>query len=248
MGSRIAAGALVLSAVLAKAALGAGTPPVPDMAATYDFYFGGLRTGELTVSADFGAEAYRAGAEFRTTGLAGLFADTEMTVATEGRVGAGGLTPVRFTSNEREDSDVRVVEVDFSGSGPTAVSAEPAFKPKPWSIAPGDQRGAVDPLSAILHALAPASAGEACNRRIEAFDGEHRFAFEFGPPQVSGDTLTCEGAYIRVAGFNPRKMEQQSRMPLRLSLAKRPDGLYQVVELTSEIKYGVVVMRLRGWN
>jgi len=245
MRSKIAAGALVLSVLLAPASFGAGAPVVPGMTATYDFFFGGLRAGEMTVSADFGAEAYRAGAEFRTTGIAGLLSDTEMTVSTEGRVGAAGLTPVRFTSNERENRDVRVVEVDFSGGGPSSVSAEPAFKTKPWSIDARDQQGAIDPLSAILHALAPATAEKACNRRVEAFDGEHRFAFEFGPPQRSGDGLTCEGAYIRVAGFKPSKMSDMPMLPLHLRLEERPDGLYQLVSLRSELKYGVVVMQLR---
>ncbi len=244
----IAAAATILSAMLVTVPSGAGSPAVPAMAAAYDFYFGGLRAGELTVSADFGPEAYRAGAEFRTTGIAGLFSDTEMKVATEGWVGSAGLSPVRFTSNERDESDLRVVEVAFSGSGPTAVSAEPAFKPKPWSIEARDQRGAIDPLSAILHALAPAPAEQACNRRVEAFDGERRFAFEFGPVAGTGDTLTCEGAYVRLAGFRPSKMESLPRLPLHLTLARRPDGLYQVVLLESAMKYGTVVMRLRGWD
>ena len=243
-----AAGATFLSAVLAITAAGAGGPAVPGMVAAYDFYFGGLRAGELTVSADFGPEAYSAGAEFRTTGIAGLFSDTEMKVATEGRVGSAGLTPVRFTSNERDEGDLQVVEVAFSGSGPTAVSAEPAFKPKPWSIEARDQRGAVDPLSAILHALAPAPAEQACNRRVEAFDGERRFAFEFGPVSHNGEMLTCEGAYVRLAGFRPSKMQNLPRLPLHMTLARRPDGLYQLVQLESEMKYGTVVMRLRGWE
>lgn len=243
-----AAGAILLSGVLAAAAAGAGGPAVPGLAATYDFYFGGLRAGELTVSADFGPDAYSAGAEFRTTGIAGLFSDTEMKVATEGRIGSAGFTPVRFTSNERDEGDLRVVEVAFSGSGPTTVRADPAFKRKPWSIEARDQQGAVDPLSAILHALAPAPAEQACNRRVEAFDGERRFAFEFGPVSREGDTLTCEGAYVRLAGFRPSKMQKLPRLPLHMTLARRADGLYQLVQLESKMRYGTVVMRLRGWQ
>jgi hypothetical protein len=236
---------LLITAAMPLTGAGARSPAETVLAVTYDFYIGGLKAGEMTVAAVFGREDYQATAEFRTTGIIGFFADTELQARTLGRVESHGLTPVRFTSIERKKGNEQFVEISFSKGGPPSLQAAPEFRSKPWSIKAGDQRGTTDPLSAILTALAPASANTVCNRRIEAFDGKHRFAFAIGSPVRVGENIRCEGAYIRLAGFKPEKMRERGRQPLTLNWKQRADGLFQVVRLISEGEYGAVVMRVR---
>jgi hypothetical protein len=243
---KIAAGLMLLiTAAMPLTGKGARSLAETGLAETYDFYIGGLKAGEMTVAAVFGREDYQATGEFRTTGIIGFFADTEMQARTFGRIDSHGLTPVRFTSIKRKKGDEQFVEISFSKSGPSSLQAAPEFRSKPWSIKAGDQHGTTDPLSAILTALAPAPANALCNQRIEAFDGKHRFAFDIGSPERAGKDIRCKGSYIRLAGFKPKKMREHGRQPLTLNWEPRADGLFQVVRMVSEGEFGSVVMRVR---
>lgn len=220
-------------------------PAVSDLTVVYDLFFGGFRAGEMTIAAAFGPDGYRADADFRTTGIVGLFVDTQMRVETVGRVDESGLVPVFFKSEEREDEDEQYVEISFSEAGPSSVRAAPEFRIRPWSIEARDQRGVTDPLSAVLIALAPAPAEAVCDKRIEAFDGKRRFAFDLASPERDGDRIRCDGVYLRLAGFKPKTIRKRGRQPFKLYLEQRPDGRFQVVRLVGETEYGVAVMRLR---
>jgi hypothetical protein len=237
----------VLLLIVAAPAATPGTRPSPvsNLAAVYDFYFGGFWAAEMEIAAVFGPDVYQAGADFRTKGIVGFFDDTHLRAETVGRIVAGGLTPQRYRSDEREDDDEQSIEVSFSENGPSTVHAVPEFKNKPWSVEVQDQHGATDPLSAVLIALAPRPANAVCGRHIEAFDGRRRFAFDIAPPEHNGDRILCDGVYIRLAGFKPKTMRERARQPFTIYLTERADGVFQVERLVSETKYGVAVMRLR---
>lgn len=225
-----------------------GTDPAGDSSVTfvYDFYFGGFRAAEMKITAVFGPDSYQATGHFETRGFVSLFDDTTLKTETVGKLGAGGLIPLVYRSDEREDKDKQFVEVSFSENGPSAVHAAPAFKERPWSIQASEQRGVLDPLSAVLTTLAPRHAGEICGRRIEAFDGRHRFAFDIAPAELNGETIQCKGLYIRLAGYKPKNMQGSSgRKAFTIDLVERPEGGFQVVRLVSPTEYGVAVMRLR---
>lgn len=246
---RAAQGWLILcTALIALAgdlrAAGAASEP-EDMATVYDFYIGGIRAGKLTVNATFGRLSYSAEAELQTAGIVGVFYEASFSAEAVGRIGAAGLSPARFSANSREGRRKRFVEVSFSNGAPRAVRADPEFRIRPWSIRPGDQSGAADPLSAALAAIAPAPAGQICNRTADMFDGERRFAVEIGPPHPDHGRIRCEAVYVRVAGFKPKMMGKRARSPFTLFFAARDDGLYQAVRATAETDFGLAVVLLR---
>ena len=240
--------AVALMAALASppAALPA-PPPTSELVAAYDVYFGGLRAGELTVAASFGAGDYRADATFRGRGIIGLFMDTELEAETVGRLEAGALVPIRFRSLEREAGrEKRRIEVTFTADRPQAVRAAPPFPKRPWSIDPRQQKGTTDPLSAIIALLLPQSPAEVCGQRLEAFDGRRRFAFDLEPAADVRGHVRCDGIYLRLAGFSPRKMKRdRARIPFTLHFRTRADGTSEVVRLVGDTRYGTVVMKLR---
>ena len=230
------------------ALLAIGPPAVAGevFAALYDVYLGGLRAGELALETKAEDGRYEARGSFRTVGLVALFASTEMEVEVFGRLNGTGFEPVLFISREREGDRERLVRVVWNAPGGPRVEATPPYRKKPWSIRPEDQGDALDPLTALVAVLAPRPAEKLCDRRIDAFDGRYRFAFEIGPVERDDGRLVCRGRYLRVAGFKPKKMRSRNaRIPFVLTFEPRSDGSQQVVRVDARTKLGRAVVRLR---
>ena len=251
--------AAMLSAMLTGATGGKAQPPaVAGINATYDFYLGGIWAGEITLDADFGSGfdpdsggggSYRAGVTAHTAGIVGFFFRAGIEAETVGRIDASGLSPVRFTANTYERQRRRMVEISYDAGSPASVVAEPAYRPRPWSISLRDQPGIADPLSATFEALAPATADAICNQTADIFDGERRWAIEIGPPRPEGgsdgDRIRCDAVYVRIAGFEPKLMGAKARRPLALFFADRGDGLFHLVRAAGETWFGLAVLLLR---
>jgi hypothetical protein len=242
---------LLLAAVMLFGATGgeARPPAVAGINATYDFYLGGIWAGKMTLDAEFGAGTYRAGITARTAGIVGFFFRAGVEAETVGRIDAAGLSPVRFSADAYEYRHRQRVEISYQDGSPASVVAEPAYRPRPWSISPGDQPGIADPLSAAFEALAPAGPEAICNQTAVAFDGARRWAIEIGPPHheggADGDRIRCDAAYVRIAGFKPTLMGDRARRPLALFFEDRGDGLFHVVRVAGQTWIGLAVLLLR---
>lgn len=228
-------------------ALASETPAAGSrLSAIYDVLVGGLRAGELMIEAEIDGGQYRGKASFRTIGLIRLFADNEMEVESLGRINGEGLEPLHYIARTREGRDERLVRIRYDAPGGPTVEVTPPFTKRPWSIAPEDQGDALDPLSAILAVLTPRRLEEICGRRIEAFDGRHRFAFEIAAPEARESGAICRGRYLRIAGYKPKKMRSRNaRIPFTLQLEPREDGSFQVVRLDAKTELGRAIVRLR---
>ena len=258
MARRVLGGLLLAVAMLTPVTGGKAQPPaVASHNATYDFYLGGIWAGEMTVEADFGSDfdhdfgggrTYRAGVTARTAGIVSFFFRAGVEAETVGRIGAAGLSPVRFTADAYERRRRRLVEISYDDGSPASVVAEPAYRLRPWSISARGQPGIADPLSAALEALAPAAAGAICNQTADIFDGARRWAIEIGPPQHeagSGGRIRCDAVYVRIAGFKPKLMGERARRPFTLFYEERGDGLFHVVRAVGKTSFGLAVLLLR---
>jgi len=242
---RLLAALLATLAIAAPAGGGGSGPSAAErVEAVYDFYIGGLWAGVLAFDADRGGSSYRVRLDARTAGLPGLFFRAGAVAEAEGRAGGTGLSPERFTADAHEFGRRQSVEVAFSAGRPVAVEARPAYRQRPWSIAADAQSGVTDPLSAAFGTLAPASAEAICDRRVEIFDGERRWAVEIGPPQppASDGRIRCDAAYLRLAGFKP---SLSPRRPFALYFADRGDSLFRGVRVAGETSFGLAVLLLR---
>ena len=237
---KLAALALLSAAALVPMTDAATRPPaVLELDASYDLRFASLPVGRASVSASVDGNAYRAGVAVETTGLVRLFADDEWEAESLGLLDSAGLMPTVYRAN----TDEREVEVGFTAGAPQSVLAEPEFDAEPWSIEPRAQQGVTDPATALVSLLAPVQAEEACNRHIEAFDGQRRFAFVLGEAQVENDGIRCNGALVYVAGYKPNKIGRQRTFSVEY--ARRDDELVQIDRVTLPTDMGNVVMRLR---
>jgi len=237
---------LVAAAVLAPVSGARPQPPaVAEHKAAYAFYLGGIRAGKLTVSATFGAESYHASAALRTTGIVWFFYNLAFEAEVAGRIDPGGLSPEHYSSKSRDPKRRQFIEISFVDGTPASSRVEPARRVRPWSIDPRDQGGAVDPLSALLGAFAPAPANAVCEQRVEVYDGRRRFALEVGPRQHEGTRIRCDAMYVRLAGFKPKWMGKSARRPFTLFLEERADGLFEVVRAVIDTPFGPAILLLR---
>ena len=254
MARRMLGGLLLAAAMLTPVTGGKAQPPaVASHNATYDFYLGGIWAGEMTFEANFssdfdGGGIYHAEITARTAGIVSFFFKAGVEAETVGRIGAAGLSPVRFTADAYERRRRRLVEISYDDGSPASVVAEPAYRLRPWSISARGQPGIADPLSAAFEALAPAAADAICSQTADIFDGERRWAVEIGPPRHeagSGGRIRCDAVYVRIAGFKPKLMGERARRPFALFFEDRGDGLFHVVRAAGKTSFGLAVVLLR---
>lgn len=231
-------------------ALPAPAVDAPDaegrFAPVYDLYFGGIWVGEASLDAEVGKLGYTADAKLRTTGIVRAFFDASFTAEAKGAVAGDALTPVRFEAVAADDNKSRHVQIDYRNGEPAAVAAEPAFKVRKHSIVATEQGRVPDPLTGALSALAPRK-GAVCNRRIEMFDGQYRFAAVFGKERSSTATeISCEARYERVAGYKAKMMQEDRRtVPFTIWFRKRADGLWEGDRVQVPTQYAMIAMTRR---
>lgn len=234
----------VVAAAVLAALSGAGQAVLHrPMGAVYDLYLGGIPIGELRIEATVDGGSYAASSAMKTAGVLGAFYDAGYRARVEGTVGPEGLTPQRFVAEGQDGSFVQAVDMRYRDGRPAAVAADPPFKPKPWQIEPGAQRGTVDPVTAALTALAPAPPGRLCNRTVEIFDGRRRYAVDLGRPVADGERIRCEGLYRRVAGYKPKELKET--IAFDVWFEERPDGLAHLVRAAGDSGFGIAVALLR---
>ena len=211
----------------------------------YDLYLGGIKAGELEVTAEIGDADYRARSALRTAGIVGFVYKASFEAETEGRIGDDGYAPARFQADSRMRSKHQSVEMSYAGNAPDEVRAEPAFVPKPWQIEPSEQTGAFDPITGALLALAPAPVDRICNREVDVFDGRRRYVLVMGAPERDGDRIRCPTVYRRLAGFKPKMMKKQTDFPFDIWFEPRPGGMAQIVRAAGDTMFGLAVVLLR---
>lgn len=203
----------------------------------FDLYAGGIWVGEAVLDAKVGEESYVAGARLRTAGLVRALFDASFVAETTGRIDGRGMEPERFAATTEDNRKKQDVEIGYVDGQPLRVKAEPAFKVRDYSLDPARQGSVADPLTGALSALAPRADGF-CDRRIEMFDGQRRFALVFGAPRPDGERVSCAAAYERVAGFKAKMMKPDRRtIPFTMSFRERPDGLWEPVRALIETDF-----------
>ncbi|MFQ5622838.1 MAG: hypothetical protein ACE5FS_05510 [Paracoccaceae bacterium] len=240
--ARKLAGWLLLFA-LAPARLGA-----EQISQTYDVYIGGLRVGEMTLSADVGNGRYAARGSVSDGGMTSLFFDYRYVGHVDGFAdGDDRLRPLSYRSREVEDSETtKKVRIGFAADAPDTVLLDPAPKPRRFDIDPRAQTGAVDPLTSFVLLLRDRSAGSApCGGVIDLFDGRRLSRISLVPAGRDAGRIVCKGDFRRVAGFSRKKLRKRRRFPIALFLRPKPDGGAQVESFTALTKFGTVTATRR---
>ncbi|MBV1928674.1 MAG: DUF3108 domain-containing protein, partial [Gammaproteobacteria bacterium] len=104
------------------------TPIGPDIRVTARYSSSVLifKVGEITLTAEVGAEGYSATTHIEAAGLAALFTDFDIDAGVSGTRTPAGLVPLDYHHVERTGHKVRRVEIDFHDPVAT-TNVEPPF-------------------------------------------------------------------------------------------------------------------------
>ena len=107
----------------------------------------------------------------------------------------------------------RTIRMALAGNAVTGVDISPPYEDKPDRVplGPGDEKGVVDPVGAVIipaPASGPIVSPAACDRKVPIFDGYTRFDIDLtyvGERRVAtkgyeGPVVVCAARYVPIAG------------------------------------------------
>ena len=175
----------------------------------------GLPIGAVNLYADLTPTSYSIAGDAKLTGLAKLFTNARGSSAGNGAIVQGHVSPASFATIASSSNMTRTIRMALAGNAVTGVDISPPFVDKPDRVplGPGDKRGVVDPVGAVIlpaPAFGPILSPAACNRKVPIFDGYTRFDITLsyvGERTVSakgyeGPVVVCAARYVPISGHS----------------------------------------------
>lgn len=213
----------------------------------------GTASYEVTASAD----RYAARANLRTSGLARLFDQTQISAASVGTLGSGGaIAWSRYDLSHSYSSKFRRTRLDRGANGVTAA-IEPSYRNMGSPAAtPAQQRGSYDPLTGVFALGRQIGAARACRGSVLVFDGRQHYRLSVSPRGqgtfngggYNGPALNCNFRYEPIAGFSSN--QDNSRIPVADAWFALPAqaGFAPPLRLTVPTPLGSAQLDLRGYE
>ncbi len=180
----------------------------------------GIKAGELRYSVRHEGNNYSAAGKIFPTGLAAQFVNFAFDVSVSGRITKNGYAPIRYS--EKSDNGRRQEEKYLTYTNGIARVKSPKL-PKPYWADPKDQKGTVDPMTAIMWTLSDKTQDDLCRQDIPIFDGARRVQITLSNRQDRDGSATCDGVYRRIDGFSKSELEQGTTFPFTISYEKIGD-------------------------
>jgi hypothetical protein len=216
-----------------------------DTRATFDVRLLGLTLGQMQLSGDERGDAYAVSSAFATTGL-GRIADASFALIAQGRIRNGALVPQRYDEQINTGDRESTAQLSYRQGVPriTGGTVLAEVQADADALNAADQRGTLDPLSALYTALRDQPRADLCAVDVVVFDGKRRSRIQTGGRAETGDQVTCSGAYTRLKGFSASAMKRQTVYPFTVTY--RPAGdVMQAVRISVSTNYGMADLKRR---
>ena len=201
----------------------------PSIVVTYDVEYDGLLSldvGRATVQYSATGAGYQLSLSFRPSSSAHSFAVGPAAARTSGLISTRGLSPASATLDYSIRSLSETRNFTFAGdrlqsvhiakkkSGGlfkdgSAVAYDPRALPAYAPLSDADQKGVLDPLSAMF---LPVSGKDGldranCERKLRIYDGRRRFDLVMTyrgteKTALNGEALVCSASYVPIAGHS----------------------------------------------
>lgn len=208
----------------------------------FDVSLLGLPVGRMQFAAEERGGAYAVSSSFAASGI-GALARAGFALSAQGRIRDGALRPLRY--DERIDTGRRssTAQIRYRGGVPrlTGGSVKTEAAADPTALDPAGQGGTVDPLTGLYAAIRDQPRTALCRLDVVIFDGQRRSGISMTGRSDSGDTVTCTGAYTRLAGFSASEMKRQTVYPFTVTYAPGAD-MMQATAVTVRSSYGQAAM------
>lgn len=216
-----------VKSILACLAITFGSSALAETtSSTFNIYLRGIKAGQLKYAYSESGSNYSASGIIQSTGIIGALAKYKFTASTSGTLSKGIYAPRAY--REESDTGRRQSEKTISYSNGIPKVSERKL-PKPFWADPAQQKGTVDPMTAISIVLNDKTESTVCQTNFDMFDGARRVQITVGSPSKSENGLTCKGLYKRVEGFSNRELSEGRNFPFSVTYVNK-SGKYQVSE------------------
>ena len=254
---------LLLLTLLAATPAFAQSPQPRTLDVSYSLSFWGITFGHIQYSNSLKGASYDAKAHFETQGMVGFFWKSLIDATANGGVGAHAVSPVLYDSHSRNrDHPLQEVKLTYANDG-VSVLFDPPVDLTRFPVTREQQKGAVDPMSALISMLVGTSAGAKapCGTGAQVFDGRRRYDVLFTYVKdeklslnhglYQGSAHLCELHFVPIAGY-PQRLIMDRRDPpkmfadfIDLSETGTPNGRYVMpVKVWAELSLGTVTANL----
>lgn len=217
-------------------------------------------TGRATFDVELKPDTYAIRSRVRTTGLADIFVNYNMELASSGHVRKDQLKTSGYISQNRDGKKNRRVELSMNDTGFT-MTANPKFGN--LGEPPATQEQAIlanDPLTALItFALEPRAKGaDPCGGPIRVFDGKQLTYLHLKnagtanvkSPAWSGKAVECHVTMDKIAGYKAGEVNNDTLTgisgPLRMYLAPLDNGSHVPVRIVADTdRVGKVTLQAR---
>jgi hypothetical protein len=190
----------------------------------YDLYTRGMRAFALNYSAEIDRNSFNAKAKLRPKGLASLFIDLKMDMASSGVITKKGSQSRAFSMAVREKGRERRYKVGFRGLKPVSSQRQPGVNAETEAkLAKEAAKGARDTLASIMD-LAVTTAANPCDSNYRVYNGKEVFQLSlakikddnFGKKDggvYRGPAIVCSMTYSTLAGLSAKTQAKYAKNP-----------------------------------
>lgn len=207
--------------------------------ARFDVRALGLKVGKMTMAGTDAAGRYAIEARFATTGLVRLVRDMGFVMTAQGQSRGGALLPDAYSETVNTGNRISSARMRYRDGTPELIEG----KVDDGEVAPLDpagETGTLDPLSAMFWVLRDQPIATLCRADVLIFDGGRRTRVRLSGRTGDGDDVTCNGQFIRVAGYPARDLQKRRVVPLTITYEPADTGLMRVKGALLRTDYGPV--------
>ena len=208
------------------------------VSAHYAAYSTGLNVLSLNAELAISLRDYRVHLTYRTAGTVGLLVSAEQDTVVEGVFNGDRPAPRRFYSVGHFRGRPRVTQIDYPRGQPEVRTLTPPNEEEREPVAPADQAGTVDSVSAMAQLVRQVNATGRCEGHSRTFDGRrlaeltaHTAGREVleqtSRSSFAGPALRCDFEGRQLAGFRldaDRTAAQRPRRGTAWFAAASPGG------------------------
>lgn len=202
----------------------------------------GMKLGTFRLVSQQGEGRYAISSQFQTSGMMQVFARIRMDMQAAGTLAA--LHPVPRHYLENIDTGRRQSDVTLSWSAGLPQVTAGAVNPEGTPADPSAQGDALDPASTLLIVATPRPAETLCGMDQPVFDGARRTRVRLAPPRPEGPEVTCNGQFLREAGYSADQLARARAFDLALRYVPGPTGAYLLTEARVETIFGSLSLTL----
>lgn len=214
----------------------AGPGTAQNMSGQYSVHALGLKVGDLAMAGSVTSRKYTVSSQFVTSGLVATVAGVRFLLKASGTRNGDVFSPRKYS--EDMDTGKRESRVALSWSnGVARASGSEVGAPGPYAVTAAEQKGAVDPLTAMFLVIRDQDPDSICRLKQRIFDGERLTEVVLTSRRDSGDKVICSGVFRRVAGYSPQDLRDKGQFGLTVTYQKAGD-LMQATRVEAQTIYG----------